>query len=93
MITVTTAGGDVVLLADDDNVGVAAVMRLGAEVVKPVGPADSEEPRLADARLALADCAADAEADNDASMLEAVPEVAAREDEAGDIMERRMIVL
>lgn len=42
----------------DDKTGVAAVLRIGADVVRPDDSASAEEPRMEDARLLLADSAA-----------------------------------
>lgn len=54
VITVTTAGEETVLLAED-RTGEAAVLRLGAEVVKPRDPDNADEARREDARLADSD--------------------------------------
>lgn len=57
VMTVTTAGGDLELVAEDKT-RVAAVLRIGAEVVRPEDSTSAEEPRIEDARLALADSSA-----------------------------------
>lgn len=60
VIEVTTAGREVVLLADD-NTGVPTVLRLDAGMVKLGEPESADEPnkadepRLEDAKLAVAD--------------------------------------